>query len=109
LAALANDESLPIAIRLRANTDLAKYLHAPLKAKDTFAEFEVPDFTDPKAASKTIESILGQVALKKMTPEQADKLSAILERYARVVESTDLLKRIEELERLVGPAQKRLF
>jgi hypothetical protein len=52
---------------------------------------------------------LGQVALKKMTPEQADKLSAILERYARVVESTDLLKRIEELERLVGPAQKRLF
>jgi hypothetical protein len=109
LAALANDEKNPVAIRLRANTDLAKYLHVPLKARDSFADMDAPDFSDPQAGARTIEALIMRVAKKEMTPEQADKLSATIERYTRVVESTELLRRIEELERIVGPAQKKLF
>lgn len=67
--------------------------------KDRPITFTLPEITSSEQAVTTIAAVLSSVAAGDVTPVEAGEIGKLIEVYVRSVETNDLAKRIEQLER----------
>ena len=61
-------------------------------------QLELPSTKDLKGIEAAMDAVLQSIASGRMTPEEGETLSRILETQRRIVESCDLDARVEKLE-----------
>jgi len=66
--------------------------------KDRLVAFSMPAINEPADAVKAMAAIASAVAAGELTPNEASELSAMLERYARILEAVDHEQRLKALE-----------
>ncbi len=66
--------------------------------KDAPIEFDLPEVTSARDATKAAASLLTAVSEGQVTPLEGTTVMGLLEQYRRTLEASDLEKRIEALE-----------
>ena len=67
--------------------------------KERLIELPLPVITEARHASAALTSILSAVAEGRVTPSEAESLARTVEIHTRVIETEDLARRVEELEK----------
>jgi uncharacterized protein DUF5681 len=67
--------------------------------RDRPVTFTLPKIEGPADAATAMSAILAAAAQGELTPIEAGELAELLDVYVRTVETNDLAKRIEQLER----------
>ena len=67
--------------------------------KERLIELPLPVITDARHASAALRSILSGVAEGRVTPGEAESLARTVEIHTRIIETEDLARRVEELEK----------
>jgi len=66
--------------------------------RDSSVQFELASIKDLTGIEAAMDAVLKRIASGRMTPEQGETVSRILETQRRIVESRDLDARMEKLE-----------
>jgi hypothetical protein len=66
--------------------------------KDRPVSFDLAKIERPDDASKALASILASVAAGELTPQEGAAITALIESFIRALETTELERRIAELE-----------
>ncbi|TNF12799.1 MAG: hypothetical protein EP320_11070 [Rhodobacteraceae bacterium] len=66
--------------------------------KDAPVQFELPAMDGAEDAAKAAGAVLEAVALGELTPTEGAHVMALIETYRRTLETTDIEKRLRELE-----------
>ena len=66
--------------------------------KDNPASFELPKIESAADAAKGMRAIIGATAAGELTPAEATEIARLLEGFVKLVETTELEKRIAALE-----------
>ncbi|OOY23129.1 hypothetical protein BMI91_16940 [Thioclava sediminum] len=66
--------------------------------KDAPVQFELPAMDGAEDAAKAASAVLGAVASGELTPTEGAHVMALIEAYRRTLETTDIEKRLRELE-----------
>ena len=67
--------------------------------RDRPVTFTLPKIEGPADAATAMAAVLGAAAAGELTPMEAGELAKLLDVYVRTVETNELAKRIEQLER----------
>lgn len=67
--------------------------------KDRPVTFEMPEMKSADDAASAISSLLASVARGDITPAEASEVSKIVDVYVRAMEASELIARLEKLER----------
>jgi hypothetical protein len=64
--------------------------------------FALGDLADPKGLMAASASLIAAVAAGKLTPDEAEPVSAMLAAHLRAIEATDIAARLTEIEKKIG-------
>lgn len=67
--------------------------------KDTPVEFDLPTIKNATEAAQAAQAVLAAVAAGGITPLEAGTVMAVIERYRRILELSEIEQRLEALER----------
>mgnify|MGYP001362088890 FL=1 len=84
-------EGHPAALRLCMERIL------PIK-KETPVSFAMPDMDQPTTAVQAAGALLAEVASGELTPNQGTQIMGLIESYQKIVEATELERRLSALE-----------